>query len=373
MVERYLGELTPKLGFGFMRLPQKDNSTFDMNLIKNMVDVFLAEGFSYFDTAYLYPGSEDAIREALVERYPRKNFTIANKLPVISVQKAEDAYTFFETSLNRTGAEYFDFYLLHSLSATSSEKVEKFGLWEFGRRLKEKGLIKHFGFSFHGSPDLLENVLTQHPEVEFVQLQINYLDWDDEKVQARRCYEIARANGTPITIMEPVKGGLLAGTASALDIFNSADSTASIASWAMRFAASLDGLITILSGMNNLEQLYDNINTIRNFKPLTEGEYAVIEKVVNTFRSIPRIPCTACRYCVEDCPQKINIPILLDLYSDYMVYQSATAGKDMYPVFTTNTNRGKASDCIGCRICEERCPQGIGIVDIMKKIAEVFG
>ena len=369
---KYQHKSDAKLGFGFMRLPKKDDKAFDMVLIKKLVDVFLTEGFTYFDTAYLYPGSEDAIRETLVARYPRENFTIANKLPIISIEKAEDAQTFFETSLMRTCAGYFDFYMLHALSASSSEKAEKLGAWQFIRSLKDKGLIKHAGFSFHGSSDLLENILTRHPETEFVQLQINYLDWEDEKVQARHCYEVAHTHGIPITIMGPVKGGLLATPSLAVtSVFNSVDSSASMASWAMRFAASLDGVTTVLSGMNSLEQLYDNINTIKNLKPLSKDDNDIITKVVNVFRSVPKIPCTGCKYCIEDCPQKINIPNLIDIYSNYMLYQNASAGKDLYSVFTQD--RGKALDCVQCRICEKHCPQAIEIVDIMKSLAEVFG
>ena len=340
MNDTHLGASTAKLGFGFMRLPKKENNAFNMDLIKKMVDVFLAEGFTYFDTAYLYPG-------------------------------AEDAYSFFETSLKRTAAGYFDFYMFHALNAVNSEKAEKLGAWQFIHDLKESGKIRHFGFSFHGSPEALEIILNRHPDVEFVQLQINYLDWNDEKVQARRCYEIARTYGIPISIMEPIKGGLLADTPKPIaDILNSADASASSASWALRFTASLDGVITILSGMNSLEQMYDNIATIKNFKPLSQNDHDIIAKVIEKYRSIPRIPCTGCRYCVDDCPQKINIPNLIDIYSDYMIYHSKVAGKDMYPVLSRKG--GKASDCIQCRTCERHCPQEIEIANIMKNIAKVF-
>ena len=371
MGTKYLDEYNAKLGFGFMRLPKLADDTFNMDLVKKMVDVFLAEGFTYFDTAYSYPGSEEALREALVKRFPRERYSVATKMPVIQMEKPEDAQTFFQTSLNRTGVDFFDYYLFHALNAINNEKIEELGAWQFVCGLKASRRIKHLGFSFHGTPEALDDILTRHPEAEFVQLQINYLDWDDEKVQAYYCYETARKHGVPITVMEPIKGGLLANPPQAVKtVFHTSNTEASPASWALRFAASLGGIATVLSGMNSLEQLYDNIATLKNIKPLSIEERDIIAKVVDIYRTIPRIPCTGCRYCLNACPNKIRIPNLIDLYNDYMVHNSTASGKDMYPVFTSGM--GKASDCIQCHICKEHCPQGIDIATIIRSVAEVF-
>ena len=371
MSEKLIPVAAASLGFGFMRLPKKDNGTFDMNLVKRMVDVFLSEGFTYFDTAYLYPGSEEAIREAVVERFDRDSFKIASKLPISPMEKQEDAQTFFDASLRRSGVSYFDYYLIHAINIMSSQKLERLGTWQFIRGLKDSGLIKHYGFSYHGTPDVLENILASNKDVDTVQLQINYLDWDDEKVQARRCYEVAHAYGIPITVMEPIKGGLLANTPkSVTDILRFADASASTASWALRFVASLDGVTTILSGMNSLEQMFDNIATIKNHRALSQNDYYILDKVIEKYQRIPRIPCTGCRYCVADCPSKIRIPNLIDLYSDYLVYNTIIAGQDLYSVYTLD--RGKASDCVQCHICEEHCPQRIEITKIMDYVTKIY-
>ncbi len=371
MTEKYLGESIGKLGFGFMRLPEKEGGGLDCEPMKEMVDAYLKAGFTYFDTAYIYPGSEEALREALVLRHPRESYKIATKMPLFLINKPQDMQATFNTSLNRLGVDTLDFYLLHGLSLGLCEKLEGFGGWEFLRKLKADGKIKHYGFSYHDTPENLDTILIRHPDAEFVQLQINYLDWDDPKVQSRRLYETARRHNKPFMIMEPVKGGLLAGSGSQVEaILKTANPNVSEASWAVRFAASLDGLITMLSGMNTMDQLEDNIKTIKNLKPLTEPELVVIHEAVKLLNSVPRVPCTGCKYCVENCPQKLNIPFLMHIYNDYIIFkQKVSSGM---PFMDATTGGRTPSTCLACRLCEEHCPQHIGISDVMSQMALVF-
>ncbi|MDR1588884.1 MAG: aldo/keto reductase [Oscillospiraceae bacterium] len=368
---KYLGEDIGKLGFGFMRLPEKDDGSLDYVPMIELVDAFLDEGFTYFDTAYVYNGSEAALREALVSRHPRDSFTIATKLPTFMINKAEDMRETFETSLRRLGTERIDYYLFHGLSLEQCDKLERLGAWEFARALKDEGRIGHCGFSFHDTPENLDTILTRHPETEFVQLQINYLDWEDEKVRSRELYETVRRHDKPFVIMEPVKGGLLAGAGSqAEELLRAANPDVSEASWAVRFAASLDGLVTMLSGMNTMAQLRDNIATIKSLKPLSESELATLREVVKVINSVPRIPCTGCKYCVDNCPQKLNIPFLMHIYNDFLAYRQKV-GSGM-PFLEATAGGRFPSTCIGCRSCEEHCPQHIEISDIMPRIAKEF-
>ena len=276
-----LGENIPKLGFGLMRLPMIGEEV-DIEQTKEMVDLFMQAGFTYFDTAYGYLGgkSEEAVKTAIVDRYPRDSFTIATKLPAWAGAKtAEEAKEMFFTSLRRTGAGYFDFYLLHNLGGERTTKFDEYGIWEFVQEQKAKGLIKHLGFSMHDSAEALDKVLTEHPEVEFVQLQINYADWDSTSVQSRLCYETARRHGKPVVIMEPVKGGSLANLPeSVAKVFKAAEPDSSIASWALRYAASLDGLVTVLSGMSTVDQMKDNLSVMKGFTKLNDQQMAVIEE-----------------------------------------------------------------------------------------------
>jgi uncharacterized protein len=372
MSDNYLGEKIHKLGFGLMRLPMSEEDV-DLEQTKNMVDRFMEQGFTYFDTAYVYINgkSEVAAREAIVKRYPRESFQLATKLPLWSVKNYDDMQQIFDTQLERTGAGYFDFYLLHALNGEMLDKIEKAGAWKFGRELKEKGLIRHFGFSFHDKAEYLDRILTEHPEAEFVQLQINYTDWENDTVQSRLCYEIARKHNKPIIVMEPVKGGALAAMSPEVQsVLKAVNPGLSVASWAVRYAASLDGIITVLSGMSNLEQMNDNLSYMTNFLPLQEAELKAIAKVVEELQKIPVIPCTSCKYCVDGCPQKINIPGIFEGYNNYMRYQNLEGAKGHYKWLTGGN--GKASDCIACGACESHCPQHIGIIDRMKEIAGVF-
>ena len=368
----YLGKNIPKLGFGLMRLPMLGEKV-DIEQTKTMVDHFLAAGFNYFDTAYGYLGgkSEAAAKVALVDRYPRDKFYLATKLPAFAANNAEEARQMFYTSLERTGAGYFDFYLLHNLGDNRTEKYEEYGIWDFVKEQKEKGLIRHIGFSMHDKADALDKVLTQHPEAEFVQLQINYADWESDSVQSRKCYEVARKHGKSVIIMEPVKGGSLANLPdSVADVFHQADADASMSSWALRFAASLDGLVTVLSGMSNLEQMDDNLKTMKDMKPLTDADRAVIDRARQAMEAIPHVPCTGCQYCVKGCPMQINSPGVFSCMNTALIYNNINGAKGSYG-WATHAG-GKASACIACGQCEGVCPQHISVIEELKKAVEML-
>ena len=370
----YLGEDIPKLGFGLMRLPVKDD-VIDIEQTKEMADLFLDSGFTYFDTAYGYfeGKSEEAMKTAVVDRYPREKLLLATKLPAWAGPKtAEEAKQMFWTSLDRTGAGYFDFYLLHNLGLSRTKSFDDYGIWDYALELKEKGLVRHVGFSFHDKADKLDEVLTRHPEMEFVQLQINYGDWESGTVESRKCYETARKHGKPVVIMEPVKGGMLADVLApeVKAVFDEVGGGASYASWAVRFAASLEGVITVLSGMSSLAQMKDNISYMKDFKPLDDKERALVEKARSVLASIPSVPCTACEYCVAGCPNNIVIPKIMEMLNREKVYKDVGSAKFGY--FWETKFGGKASDCIECGKCEEVCPQQIGIIELLKEAAAKY-
>lgn len=293
----YLGEEIKKLGFGLMRLP-KENDVIDVEQVKEMVDLFLKAGFTYFDTACAYAGSEEAVRQALVERYPRESYQLATKNAAwINCRTKEEAWAQFDTSLAQTGAGFFDFYLLHNLGEGRTHYFDDFDMWNWVQEKKKEGLIRHVGFSFHSTPEELEEILTAHPEMEFVQLQINYADWDNPAVQSRRCYEAARRHGKPVIIMEPVKGGMLATPPESVEkILKTAEPESSMASWAIRFAASLEGVITVLSGMSNVEQMKDNLSSMKSFKEFTKSQKEALKQAQEELKKVPLIPCTSCNY-----------------------------------------------------------------------------
>lgn len=362
-----------KLGFGCMRLPLKDkqdDSLVDIEQGKEMVDAYLGEGFNYFDTAYMYHKgkSECFVKEALVKRHPRESYYLADKLPVGMMKCAEDKEKIFLDQKEKCGVDYFDYYLLHCLDKKNFKAAEKYGVFDYLAEKKEAGEIRVLGFSFHDTADVLDEILTKHPEMEFVQLQINYLDWENEKVQSRLCYEVARKHGTPVIVMEPVRGGALANVPAIVkNIFAEKDSSLSVASWAIRFAASLDGVFMVLSGMSDMAQLKDNMSYMKDFIPLTEEEKALCLKAGTVIANKDTVPCTACRYCAEECPEKIAIPELLALYNKKINGTEVTAEE-----YASLTMEGKPSDCIGCKKCEKMCPQKIEISKMMKKVAKDF-
>lgn len=368
-----------KLGFGLMRLPRldpNDAASIDMEQTKQMVDTFLQKGFTYFDTAWMYCAfkSEEAVREALVKRHPRDSFTLATKLHSGFVHSLEDRDRIFDEQRRKTGVEYFDYYLLHGIGGESYQVYEQFDCFAWLQEKKRQGLVKHIGFSFHDHADVLERILTEHPEMEFVQLQINYLDWDSQGVQARQCYETAVRFGKPVIVMEPVKGGTLAQVPEKVEeLFRQVHPDWSVSSWAIRFAASLENVQMVLSGMSSLEQLEDNTGYMEHFTPLTEAEQAVVHQAVEIINQSIAIPCTGCAYCTEGCPQNIPIPQYFSLYNADLQEVSSKGWLPQQSYYQALTlKHGKASQCIGCGQCEGVCPQHLPIIEDLKLVADRF-
>ncbi|NLO46950.1 MAG: 4Fe-4S dicluster domain-containing protein [Clostridiales bacterium] len=370
----YLGEKNPKLGFGFMRLPMSGKDI-DIEQTKQMVDLFMKKGFTYFDTAFGYANgkSEEALKTSLIDRYPRESFQIATKLPAWTAKNEKEAKDMFHISMERLGTKYIDFYLLHNVGQNRKKSFDDFGIWDYVRELKAEGLVKHIGFSFHDRADVLEAILNEHPDMEFVQLQINYADWENGSVESRKCYETALRHNKPIVVMEPVKGGALSNPAESVRrIFESANPTASVASWAIRFAASLENIITVLSGMSNVAQMEDNLSYMEQFKPLDAAELDVINKAREALDAIPSIPCTNCRYCVKDCPKNIAIPDFFTAMNRKMVFNDLNGAKGEYRLAMMFGSENPA-ECITCGKCEEVCPQQIEIIDKLKDTVKLLG
>ena len=362
----------PKLGFGLMRLPGKDGQI-DMEQLCRMVDAYMQAGMNYFDTAYVYHGgnSEKAIREALVSRYPRDQFMLATKLPAWCMKGREDRDRIFNEQLKRCGVDYFDFYLLHSIEdGGNGETYEKLDCFQWGLQKKAEGKIRHFGFSFHGSPAYLTRILDAHPEIEFVQIQLNYADWSNPVVRSGELYEILHSRKIPMIIMEPVKGGTLASLKPELEeMYRAARPTASIASWALRFVGSLPGVMTILSGMSTEEQMKDNIETFAAFTPLSEEERKLVDQVRAIMMNVPQIGCTACRYCTPGCPMNIAIPDVFRAVNTMNLYGDVFRPKAFYGGLV-GQGYGRASACIACGQCEGVCPQHLPIIRLLKEASE---
>lgn len=370
---------TKKLGFGLMRLPLLDannDASIDMELTKKMVDTFMEKGFTYFDTAWMYCGfnSENAAKEALVDRHARDTFTLATKLHAGFIKTKEDRDKIFNEQMRKTGVSYFDYYLLHDMGTDHYEIYKKFDCFNWLMEKKKQGLVKHIGFSFHDNAEVLDRVLTEHPEMEFVQLQLNYLDWDSEGVQSRKCYEVAEKHNKPVIVMEPVKGGTLAQVPAPVEkMFKEYHPDMSVPSWAIRFAASQKNVVMVLSGMSNMEQLLDNTGYMEEFEPLNQDELAIVNRAVREINSNIAIPCTGCSYCTDGCPKSIAIPKYFSLYNADM---QETKGKDWTPqgeyYDRVACKFGKASDCIACGQCEGVCPQHLPIIEHLKTVASHF-
>ncbi len=362
----------PNLGFGNMRMPRLPDGSPDTETIFSMVDAYLAHGFDYFDTAHTYEGSEEMLRLALVERYPRERYRITTKLFLAECAAPEDMMRQFNTSRERLGLDTLDMYFIHGLGPASYQKQRELRAFDFLRSLRDRGLAKHIGFSFHGNAEELEGLLNENPDMELLQLQLNYLDWEDAKVQSRLCYETARRHGIPISVMEPCKGGLLAGAdTEAARLLLAAEPDASPASWAFRFVAGLEGIHVILSGMSDLAQVEDNCRTFENFRPLSEEELALTRRAVELINAVPGVPCTGCKYCTRACPQGINIPQFMTIYNSLLRFNNLEISRHSYAMATRPARRqAKASACVGCRSCEERCPQHIEITKYLREIVE---
>lgn len=369
-----------KLGFGLMRLPQEDPNDW-MSPVKTdevikLVDCFMERGFTYFDTAWMYCGfqSEKTIKTALVDRYPRNSFTLATKLHGGFFNTKEEMESVFKKQLENTGVEFFDYYLLHDVGEDHYKKYTEFDCFNWLVDKKEKGLVKHIGFSYHDGAELLDRILTEHPEIEFVQLQINYLDWDNEGIQSGKCYEVCVKHNKPVIVMEPVKGGTLAFVPEKVEkLFKSFNPEASVPSWAIRFAASLDNVAVVLSGMGTMDMMLDNTSYMSDFKPLSSEESEIVKKAVATINESIAIPCTGCAYCVDGCPKQIPIPKYFALYNAEM---NEYKGKGFTPQ-NGYYNRliethGRAGDCIGCGKCEKICPQHLPIRENLKLVSAQF-
>lgn len=368
MQNKFFDNIKTNFGFGCMRLPMNGKEV-DYEETCKMVDTFIENGFNYFDTAHGYIGerSEIALRECLVKRYPREDYILVNKLTNAYFTGEEEIRPLFESQLEACGVEYFDFYLMHAQNAEYFEKYKKCRAYEIAFELKEEGKVKHVGLSFHDEAVVLDQILTEYPEIEVVQIQFNYVDYEDPAIESRKCYEVCVKHNKPVIVMEPVKGGNLINLPrEAQEVFDELKG-GSNASYAIRFAASFDNIMMVLSGMSNMAQMEDNISYMKDFKPLTEKEHEAINKVCDIFKAQKLIPCTACKYCVDGCPKKISIP---DLFADMNAKKVYGQGDWYYMVHTQNA--GKASDCIKCGKCENVCPQHLKIRELLEEVSKTF-
>ena len=359
-----------RLAFGLMRLPKLPDGSIDIHQVCEMADRFIAAGGTYFDTAFVYDGgdSEKAFKAAVADRYPRDAYTLATKLhATMGATDEKSARQEFTTSLERTGAGFFDYYLLHAMQRSMYKKYDEYGLWDFVKEQKAKGMIRHWGFSFHADPDLLEELLEAHPDAEFVQLQINYADWENPGVASRRNWEICKAHGKPVMIMEPVKGGILADPIPEVkSVFDASGADVSYASWALRFAAGLDNVHAVLSGMSSLAQMEDNLKTMKDFRPLNAEDMELIRRAQQAIDADKSIPCTACHYCTKGCPMEIPIPEIFNVINRRKGSPEFRTVRE-YTIVTTG--RGTAGACIACGQCEGACPQGLPVISLLRQCA----
>ena len=364
-----------KLGFGLMRLPltdANDKESIDIEALKEMVDTFMEQGFTYFDTAWMYCAfkSENAVKEALTDRYPRDRYTLTTKLHASYLKTKEDRDRIFEEQRQKTGVDYFDYYLIHAIDQELYSIYNEMDCFNWLIEKKKQGFVKHIGFSYHDSAEFLDQVLTEHPEMEFVQLQMNYLDWESAEVQSRKCYEVASKHGKPVIVMEPVKGGTLADVpAEVRESFAAYHPDLSVPSWAIRFVASLDNVAMVLSGMSNMEQLMDNISYMKEFVPMNAEETELVHKAAEMIKDSIAIPCTGCSYCTEGCPMQIAIPDLFRVYNKSKRGEiTDVEANEEYRQLTESG--GKARECLACGQCQVACPQHLEIINYLKDVAK---
>ena len=366
-----MDKVKKKFGFGCMRLPMNGEEV-DLEQTKKMVDTFIEQGFNYFDTAhgYIQGKSEKALKECLTSRYPRDKYILTDKLTANFFKKEEDIRPLFESQLEICGVDYFDFYLMHAQGAGNYAHFKECHAYETAFELKKEGKVRHVGISFHDKPEVLEQILTEYPEVEVVQIQFNYVDYDDPAVQSRACYEVCRKHNKPVIVMEPVKGGNLVNLPEDAKAVLNELYGGSPASYAIRFAAGFPGMMMVLSGMSSMEQMNDNLSYMKDFQPLNEAELAAVKKVQEIFKSKNLIPCTACRYCIDGCPKHISIPDLFAIMNTKQIYHDWNADY-YYNVVHTALGR-KASDCLKCGKCEKVCPQHLQIRNLLEDVAKEF-
>lgn len=368
----YLGQDIPKLGFGMMRLPKlEDGETIDVEQTAQMVDLFMEAGGTYFDTARAYGESENVVRKTLVERYPRDSFQLASKNAAwIGPKSYDEARQDFEISLENTGAGYFDYYLIHNTGANRTKVFDQLEMWDFVKQLKADGRVRHIGFSHHDNAQRLEEIIEAHPEMEFVQLQINWADWENANTQSRKCHEVARKHGLPVVIMEPVRGGTLATPPDAVaEILRAGHPGWSYVEWALRFAFGVEGLITALSGMSSLEQMQQNLATWKAYEPLGATEKETLSQARAALEEMLDNTCTSCQYCIKACPKDIKIAQIMEAFNRASMYGQKN-GKNWYGFNASEGHR--ASDCINCFSCEAACPQHIPIVGKLRRAVELF-
>lgn len=368
-----------KLGMGMMRLPLIDENDFtsiDYEQVNKMVDTYMDAGFNHFDTAYIYHEgkSENAFKKSVVERYPRDSYKIATKMPLFIISEASQLEPIFAEQLENCGVDYFDYYMLHNVSGFTETAWKNVDLYSFIKNKKEEGFIKHIGLSTHGNAEFLEEILLTHPELEFVLLQINYLDWEDEAIESRKCLEVAKKYNKPVMIMEPYKGGFLADVPEEAEkLMKEYNPNRSIVSWAMRFVANLDACV-VLTGASSLEQLENNIEEFNNADPLNDEEYEILKEVSDIINSNITVNCTKCRYCVDTCPADIDIAKIFDMYNKHKILgrEDWSQAGNAYLNYSKLPNVGIASDCVECESCIEECPQQINIPEVLKDVQKTF-
>ena len=373
-------KIMSKLGMGLMRLPlmdENDQTSIDYEEVNKMVDAYMDAGFDYFDTAFVYHEGvgEAAFRKCVVERYPRESFKIATKLPLFVITEESQLEPIFAQQLENCGVDYIDYYMLHNVSGFTENAWKNVDLYSFIQKKKEEGYIKHIGISTHGNAEFLEEILFEHPELEFVLLQINYLDWEDEGIESRKCLEVARKYNKQVMIMEPYKGGFLADVPEEAEkIMKEYNPDRSVVSWAMRFVANIEDVEVVLTGASNLEQLENNIYEFKNADPLDDEEMGIISQVSEIINSNITVDCTKCRYCVDTCPEDIDIAKIFDLYNKHKLLETDewTQFGNAYLNYSKLDGVGIASDCIECENCIEECPQQINIPEVLKDVAKTF-